>query len=141
MSNFDSDDLEAEERWCEEQRANVADYLESEKVPHGRIGEWPAWHVAPYVSIWAIESLVQPEWIGWWVISGDLPTDCISSAEVSPPQHPKKALKVIAERWLKQAEAWKAGREYEGIRIRGASILRRARSVARDQGPAASGME
>jgi hypothetical protein len=88
-------------------------------VQHGRIGDWPAWHVAPCASIWAIESLVRPEWIGWWVLSGDLPTDYISSADVQPPQIPRKAIRAIAERWLKQVEAWNAGRDYEGIRIGG----------------------
>jgi len=36
-----------DERWCDEQRARVADYLRSEGVKHRRIGDWPAWHVAP----------------------------------------------------------------------------------------------
>ena len=120
MREPDYDDPDVEDRWCEAQRAVVADYLRSQKVEHGRIGDWPAWHVAPYVSIWAIESMARPEWIGWWVICGDLPTDYISSADVGPPQHPRKALRVIAERWLKYVEAWNNGRDYEGFRIRGA---------------------
>jgi hypothetical protein len=119
MKKPDYDDPAVEERWCNEQRVNVANYLSSQKVQHGRIGDWPAWHVAPYVSIWAIESLARPEWIGWWVISGDLPTDCISSADVKPPQHPRKAIRAIAKRWVKQVEAWKEGRDYKGIRIPG----------------------
>jgi Domain of unknown function (DUF4826) len=90
MKKPDYDEPAVEERWCREQRANVARYLRSQKVRHGRIGDWPAWHVAPYVSVWAIESVVQPEWIGWWVISGDLPTDYVSSRDVSPPQHPRR---------------------------------------------------
>ena len=108
-----------DERWCDEQRAIVSGYLRSQAVQHGRIGVWPAWHVAPCVSIWAVESLAQPEWIGWWAITGDLPTDYISSADVPAPQHPRKAILAIAERWLKQAQAWNEGREYEGIRIAG----------------------
>jgi hypothetical protein len=119
MKKPDYDDPTVEERWCNEQRANVTDYLRSQKVKHGRIGDWPAWHIAPCASIWAIESLARLEWIGWWVISGDLPTDFISSADVQPPQHPRKAIRVIAERWLKQVEAWSEGRDYEGIRIAG----------------------
>jgi hypothetical protein len=120
MGSENYDDAGVLERWCDEQRVRVADYLRSQQVNHGRIGEWPAWEVAPHVSIWAVESLARPEWIGWWVISGDLPTDYISSAEVDPPQHPRKALLVIANRWLKQVEAWQAGRDYLGIRIAGA---------------------
>ena len=119
MGAEDFDDPAVLEHWCVEQRVRVAHYLHSQQLNHGRIGERPAWNVAPYVSIWAIESLAQPEWIGWWVISGDLPTDYISSADVEPPQHPKKAVRVIANRWLKQVEAWQVGRDYEGIRIDG----------------------
>src|SRR5713226_4577444 len=110
----DYDDPAVEERWCNGQRANVSNYLRSQEVKHGRIGDWPAWYIAPSVSIWAIESSAQPEWIGWWVISGDLPTDYISTADVQPPQHPRKAIRVIAERWLKQAAAWNDGRDYAG---------------------------
>jgi hypothetical protein len=115
----DYDDPAVEEEWCLQQRENVESYLRSQGVTPGRIGEWPAWHVAPYVSIWAIESVARPEWIGWWVISGYLPTDYISSSEVSPPQHPRKAIRVIAERWLKQVEAWKNGRDCEDISVAG----------------------
>ncbi len=117
MSEPDYDDALVEERWCTEQQKTVADYLRSQKVKHGRIGEWPAWHVPPYVSIWAIESLAQSDWIGWWVISGDLPTDYISSADVQPPQHPRKAVRVFARNWLEVVKAWREGREIENTRI------------------------
>ena len=113
--SYDDPDIEAQ--WCNEQQAVVAAYLQSQNVRHGRIGEWPAWHIAPVVSIWAIESTVRLNWIGWWVISGDLPTDYISSADVSDPQHPRTAIQMIAERWLKQADAWKEDRDFEGIQI------------------------
>src|SRR5262245_56368482 len=106
MEDWDDVDL-----WCEEQRCNVARYLQSQRLAHGEIGAWPAWHLAPYVSIWAIESLVHPESMGWWVISGDLPTDYISSAAVAPPQHPRKAMRVFADNWLELVAAWKKGRD------------------------------
>jgi hypothetical protein len=85
-----------EERWCAERRAQVADYLKGEAVTHGPIGEWPAWHVAPYVSVWAIESTKNPGWVGWWVICGDLPTDYVSSDGI---RHPREAVRAIARRW------------------------------------------
>lgn len=119
MSTPDYDDPGVEELWCAQQRIGVVTYLRSEGVNHGRIGEWPAWHVAPHVSIWAVESCKRPDWIGWWVIAGDLPTDCISSADVEPPQHPRKALRAIAHRWLEYVKAWKEGRDYEGTCIAG----------------------
>jgi hypothetical protein len=119
MDEPDYDDPEVEERWCAEKRQCVAEYLRSQGVEHGRIGEWPAWHLAPYVSIWAIESRDRPEWIGWWAICGDLPTGYISSADVEPPQHPRKAIRAIAQFWLKVVDAWSHGLEYEGYRIGG----------------------
>src|SRR6185312_5607819 len=63
---------------------------------HGEIGEWPAWHVAPYVSIWAIESVVAPGSVGWWAICGDLPTDYCSCEE---PRHPRTAARTFAASW------------------------------------------
>ena len=121
MPKPDYDDPEVEERWCFEQQKIVADYLRSQKLKHGRIGEWPAWHIAPCASIWAIESLERPEWIGWWAICGDLPTDYISSADVKTPQHPRKAMLVFAQNWLEVVDAWKDGREIENTRIGNAS--------------------
>lgn len=117
MPKADYDGPGVEERWCSDQQRIVADYLRSQKVKHGRIGEWPAWHVAPCASIWAIESLTRPERIGWWVICGDLPTDYISSADMAPPQHPRKAMRVFAQNWLEVVKAWKDGREIENTRI------------------------
>ena len=38
-------------------------YLQREGVEHGEIGEWPACHVAPYVSISAIASKKRPDWV------------------------------------------------------------------------------
>lgn len=113
----DYDNPEIEERWCEAQRKTVADYLKSQGVKHGEIGEWPAWHVAPYVSIWAIESFKKHGWIGWWVICGDLPTDYISSADIEPPQHPRKAMQAITERWLQYSNSKKQGKDIKDFHI------------------------
>ena len=117
MSKKNYDDPAIEEQWCNSQRDAVAEYLKTQGVNHGQIGEWPAWHLAPYVSIWAIESAVRPNWIGWWVISGDLPKDYLPASDITPPQHPRKAMRGFAERWQKIVEAWKNGREYDGITI------------------------
>jgi hypothetical protein len=115
----DYDDPETEEQWCDEQRARVAEYLRSQGVEHGRIGDWPAWQISPHVAVWAIESRVHTEWIGWWVVSGDLPTDYISAADIQPPQHPRKALRGIGERWLRLVETWNSGRDDTETHIAG----------------------
>jgi hypothetical protein len=70
MAEPDWDDPAVEEDWCLSCRETVSDYLAQEGLQHGAVGEWPAWHVAPYVSIWAVESLLVKGQAGWLV--GDL---------------------------------------------------------------------
>ena len=117
MSASDStnyDDPVIEERWCAEQRNQVIEYLVREAVAHGRVGEWPAWHVAPYAAIWAIESKSLPGTVGWWVICGDLPTDYISG---NGNPHPRNAMQAIAERWHEAAELMSQGKTPSGFSI------------------------
>ena len=103
---MDYDDSNVEERWCSDRQAEVAAYLLHERVVHGRIGEWPAWHIAPYVSIWAIESKANPGWVGWWAICGDLPTDYVSAGSI---KHPRDAIRAISVRWRSAAESMARG--------------------------------
>jgi hypothetical protein len=98
---LDWDDSAVEEHWCDECHRTVAEYLAKQSVVHGEVGSWPAWHVAPYVSIWAIESLLAPGHVGWWAICGDLPTDYLSAATI---KHPRKALLAFADLWKEVAE-------------------------------------
>ena len=102
----DYNDPNEEERWCEEERTKVKIYLEQAGVLHGKIGEWPAWHIAPYVSIWAIESMKAPGSVGWWVISGDGPTDYVSAEEI---KHPRDALRAIGQQWEEISEHMSSG--------------------------------
>ena len=79
-------DPTAEDTWCAARRAEVAACVERLALEHGRIGEWPAWHVMPYASLWAVESKHRPEWLGWWVICGDLPSDAIPAHDLPAPR-------------------------------------------------------
>ncbi|MCZ8137770.1 MAG: DUF4826 family protein [Armatimonadota bacterium] len=90
-----------EEQWCDERRAEVVEYLARTAIAHRQIGEWPAWHLPPYVSLWAIESGENPGWVGWWVICGDLPTDYVSAQTI---KHPREAMRALADRWAPAAE-------------------------------------
>ncbi len=101
MNAVNWDDRAVEERWCNERRNIVTEYLAKQGLVHGEIGSWPAWHVAPYVSIWAIESLRTPGSVGWWAICGDLPTDYLSAATV---KHPRKVMIAFADAWKEVAE-------------------------------------
>ncbi|MGH8443938.1 MAG: DUF4826 family protein [Solimonas sp.] len=99
-----------EERWCDECRGRIVAYLKREAVHHGRVGERPAWHVAPYVSIWAIESGTMSDAIGWWVICGDLPTDYVSGHGIA---HPREALRAFVRRWSAFVAAEQRGESLE----------------------------
>ncbi len=87
---------EEEDAWVAEQREQVIAYLQGQGLERGPVGEWPAIHLPPYVSLWAIESLKAPGSVGWWAISGDCPTDYCSS---SPDPHPRAAVREFARTW------------------------------------------
>jgi hypothetical protein len=112
----DYDDPRVEKLWCETARTQVARYLEVQSVSHGQIGKWPAWHVAPHVSIWAVESRAKPGLVGWWVICGDLPTDYVSADGI---KHPREAVRAIARRWRRYCAAVRSGSPPGECQIRG----------------------
>jgi hypothetical protein len=114
MTDQPDDALTEEEQWCESKRKRVIDYLRSQGIAHGRVGEWPAWHVDPYVSIWAIESLVDPESVGYWVIAGDLPTDYVLCGE---DRTPRGAMRDFSNRWKQAAAAMAEGRTIDGWHV------------------------
>lgn len=120
---LDFDDPKVEERWCNQQREAVRRYLDGEGVKYNDIGDWPAWHVPPLIAIWAIESRAKPGWIGWWVISGDLPTDYVSASDIKPPQHPRKALQAIVTRWTQLVSTWKSGKQHPDMTVPKAKSL------------------
>jgi Domain of unknown function (DUF4826) len=86
-----------EDTWCAARAADVAVCLQRQALEHGRVGEWPAWHVMPYASVWAVENRHRPEWVGWWVICGDLPTDVLSAHDLATP---RDALRSFGRRWV-----------------------------------------
>lgn len=112
MPNYD--DPVEEEKWCLECRAEAGRYLKAEGVVHGRIGEWPAWHVAPFVSIWAIESGARIESVGWWVVCGDLPTDYVSASTI---KHPRDAMHALSKRWSEVADHMSRGAKHPTVSI------------------------
>jgi len=114
MEEIDWDDESTIKRWCMEQRDNAARYMSEQPVKFGALGEWPAWHVAPYVSVWAVESVKAPGKVGWWVISGDLPTDYTSSAGTSDP---RSAVATFSKLWLSAAERMERGEQLDHFTV------------------------
>ena len=103
-----------EDEWCVERRKEVVEYLAKEGVKHGEISEWPAWDVVPHTSIWAIESLKSPGWVGWWVVCGDHPTDYLSAEDIKEPRF---AYKAIAERWHQLCDYASKGKAHPTISL------------------------
>ena len=99
-------DYPDEEEWIAQERQKVLAYLASEQCEHGGVGEWPAFHLDPYIALWAIQSPTAPGRIGWWAISGDLPTDYISSGS---GYHPRDALRHFSAEWLSVAASMRRG--------------------------------
>ena len=110
----DYDDPETDDQWCAERRHEVAEYLQGQGVVHGRIGDAPAWHVAPYASVWAIESLATPGSVGWWAISGDIPNDYVSASNARTP---REAVRAIASLWREAAQYMSRGERHPTFRI------------------------
>lgn len=111
---LDYDDPAVEEVWCSSQRDHVTWYLKKQRLSHGRIGDWPAFHIAPFLSLWAVESLKCPGRIGWWALSGDLPTDYISAANAPTP---RQALREFAANWSAWTTAVERGAAPRGISL------------------------
>ena len=107
-------DTVAEHAWVSEQRNTVASYLQRQGVQHGKIGEWPAWHLQPYLAVLAIESFAAPGHMGWWAISGDVPTDYVSFQDAG---HPPEAMHYFAHRWAEIASCMLRGEPYSDTTI------------------------
>jgi hypothetical protein len=96
MTNVDFDDPKVEADWLAKQRATLLNYLQNQGIQHRGISPDPDWFVAPYVSIWTVESAKNPGSIGWWAISGDLPTDYLSGSDAVDA---RAAMAAFARRW------------------------------------------
>jgi Domain of unknown function (DUF4826) len=114
MNSDDYDDPTLEAQWLSEQRNNVQSYIQNEGVQHGGIASEPEWFVAPYASVWTIDSMVAPGVIGWWAISGDLPTDYLSGHDATDA---RSALAAFAIRWREVSAYMLRGEEHPTISV------------------------
>lgn len=112
LNDLSEDESDA---WCVGQRQQVLSYLAGEGFQSPTLGDWPAWHVAPIISVWAVESVEQPGWVGWWVVSGDFPTDYIACGS---ERQPRQALRDIGQRWQDAAQKWAEGKPADGWSLR-----------------------
>jgi len=59
----------------------------------------PAFHIAPIIAVWAVESINNPGWVGFWAFSGNLPGDVISRDWNDKNDNPRKALARMNAVW------------------------------------------
>jgi hypothetical protein len=102
------EDLE-EENWLAEERRKVEEYLEFEGCRHGGVADWPTVHVYPDFALWPVQSTRHTGSMGWWVISGDVPTDYMSTED---GEHPRDALRHFSNQWSDVAEHMRRGKEH-----------------------------
>ncbi|MBK7874169.1 MAG: GNAT family N-acetyltransferase [Planctomycetes bacterium] len=116
VGDRDSEDEVDEDAWIDECRAEVHEYLEQQPTTFGRLAEGPAWHVSPYVSVWAIESVKLPGKIGWWAIAGDVPTDYASGQGLATP---RAAIAHFARVWREAAACMERGETHPEFDVGG----------------------
>ena len=114
MSFEESEHPEREAEWNREQRANVLEYLAGAGVAQADVPREPTWSASPHLAIWPVRSSVQPHATGWWVISGDVPTDYVSSSEIP---NERAAMRVFARRWMKASRRMARGEKPEDFQI------------------------
>ena len=124
--NFNDPQVEAD--WCAQQREHVDWFLDQQPIHPGRIGEWPAFHIAPHVAVWAIESGEEEDLLGWWVITGDLPTDYFSALEL---HHPREVLGEAANRWQMLLDNVAKGVEDDSISLPGLAENKELQEILR----------
>lgn len=116
---MDSDDIATisdpeDVAWTASQRELVAAYLVSQGLDHGGVSHEPRWFLPPYVAVWAIRSKANPDRVGWWAISGDLPTDYMTC---SHEHDPGDVLLAFSRLWKAAAERMAVGEIPVGIMI------------------------
>lgn len=109
-----SESSPSEDQWIAEQRERVVEYLRMQEVDHLGVGDYPAFHVHPYLALWAVQSKKTPGAIGWWAISGDVPTDYISGRE---RRHPREALRAFSKYFREVSEYMLRGEPHPAVTI------------------------
>lgn len=112
----DYDDPEILAEWLEEQREHVVEYLANEEATFDCIEycvpDEPDFDVAPYLAVWPVMHPDNPDYVQYWVISGDLPTDYVSSRDAADA---REVLLHFSESWAEVAACMRVGQEHPSI--------------------------
>ncbi len=98
--------------WAAEQREAVEAYLQRQGCEHAGVSLEPRWQLPPYLAVWAVRSKAHPDAVGWWAISGDVPTDYVSAAR--DIRDTSDVLAAFSREWLRYVEAMSRG-EHVGV--------------------------
>lgn len=99
-------------RWAAAQRRLVEGYLQSQGCDHAGVSIEPRWHLSPYLAVWAVRSKSNPGLVGWWAISGDVPTDYLPASR--DLRSTADVLSAFSAVWSNATAAMSRG-EYAGI--------------------------
>ena len=135
MHSEEYDDPEIQTHWVTEERRKLIEYLHREDVDHGGVPDEPDWLVAPHLAIWRIMSIKAPGAVGWWAISGDVPTDYISSGGIPDA---RTGMVKFSEHWSELSQCMLQGLPHPDVKIGtsdqwpklGDLLLRRANLLA-----------
>ena len=103
-----------EEDWLDEQQDVAYQYMKKTGTNFGSIEHAPSFYLSPYVAVWAVESGKSPNAIGWWVITGDLPTDYVSSSGIGGA---REAMSEFAKRWQNSVNVYRSGKKDPSITL------------------------
>lgn len=98
------DTEEQEARWLAAERQRVEEYLEAEGLEHGALPSEPELHMAPHLALWLVAG-PRAEGGSWWVVSGDVPTDHVSSQRAPDA---RQALRSLSKKWRTAASVMAA---------------------------------
>lgn len=108
------DESHSDLAWLKGQRAGVEAYLKAEGVVHGGVSAEPGWYVPDVLAVWPVQSAADPTTVGWWAISGDMPTDYVSATS---GMDARAAIAAFASSWQDAAAHMAAGVAPSGFTI------------------------
>jgi len=98
--------------WVADQRKSVELYLQNQRCDHAGVSLEPRWFLSPYLAIWAVRSKANPGLVGWWAISGDVPTDYMTAS--SKLRSIGDVMTAFGKQWSASAAAMSQG-QYMGF--------------------------
>lgn len=120
--SIENDTEVQEERWLAAERRRVEEYLSTEGLAYGVLPADPELHIAPHLALWLVSG-PRADGGAWWVVSGDVPTDHVSSQRAPDA---RQALRTLSKKWRTAASVMAARRDDHNADHLGPDESRRA---------------